>query len=78
MEQCTGSQYDAPPRIRWTNSGLDWSSESTRTLYLSVPATTNTAPTVANAIPDQAATVGTAFSYQFPLNTFHDAETATR
>ena len=62
-------------RYRWANVTLDWSSESTRTLYMSVP--TNTAPTVANAIPDQAATVGTAFSYQFPLNTFHDADTGS-
>ena len=35
---------------------------------------TNTAPTVANAIPDQAATVGTAFSYQFPATTFNDTD----
>ena len=35
---------------------------------------TNTAPTVANAIPDQAATVDTAFSYAFPANTFDDAD----
>ena len=35
----------------------------------------NSAPTVANAIPHQAATAGTAFSYQFPANTFADADT---
>ena len=35
---------------------------------------TNTAPMVANAIPDQAATVGTAFSYQFPATTFNDTD----
>ena len=29
---------------------------------------------VANAIPDQAATVGTAFSYQFPATTFNDTD----
>ena len=34
----------------------------------------NTAPTVANAIPDQAATEGTAFSYVFPAGTFTDAD----
>ena len=38
-------------------------------------AKTNTAPTVANAIPDQAATAGTAFSYEFPADTFNDADT---
>ena len=37
-------------------------------------ANTNTAPTVANPIPNQAATAGTGFSYQFPLNTFADAQ----
>ena len=47
-------------------------------------AATNNAPTVANAIPDQAATVGDAFSYAFPADTFDDADgdpltyTATR
>ena len=33
----------------------------------------NAAPTVANAIPDQAAKLGRAFSYTFPANTFADA-----
>ena len=37
--------------------------------------TTNNPPTVANAIPDQSATAGTAFSYVFPANTFSDADT---
>ncbi len=34
----------------------------------------NNAPTVANAISDQSATVGVAFSYAFPANTFNDAD----
>ena len=34
----------------------------------------NNAPTVANAISDQTATVGTAFSFQFAANTFDDAD----
>ncbi len=38
------------------------------------PITANTAPTVANQIPNQAATAGTAFSYAFLANTFNDAE----
>ena len=37
----------------------------------------NTVPTVANAIPDQVATVGSAFSYAFPTNTFSDADRDT-
>ena len=35
----------------------------------------NNAPTVANALPDQTATAGAAFSYAFPANTFSDADT---
>ena len=38
--------------------------------------TTNNPPTVANAIPDQSATAGTAFSYVFPDTTFSDADTS--
>ena len=36
---------------------------------------TNTAPTVANVISDQTATVGTALNYAFPANTFADTDT---
>ena len=36
-----------------------------------------TPPTVANAIPDQTATAGTAFSYAFPANTFSVADSDT-
>ena len=36
----------------------------------------NTAPTVANAIPDQRAVAARAFSYAFPANTFADADTS--
>ena len=36
---------------------------------------TNNAPIVANAIPDQTATEGEAFSYQFPDTTFNDVDT---
>ena len=35
---------------------------------------TNNAPMVANAIPNQTATVGTVFNYAFPANTFNDAD----
>ncbi len=38
-------------------------------------AISNTAPTVANAIPPQSATVGQAYTYTIPANTFTDAET---
>ena len=36
---------------------------------------TNTAPTVANPIDDQTATVGTALNFAFPANTFADTDT---
>ena len=36
----------------------------------------NSAPTVANELPDQTARAGTAFSYAFPANTFSDTDTA--
>ena len=40
----------------------------------SVEPLTNSAPTVANEIPDGRATPGTAFSYTFPADTFNDAD----
>ena len=48
---------------------------STATDTAAVTTTTNSAPTVPNVIPDQTATAGTAFSYQFPTNTFNDTDT---
>ena len=58
----------------WSGTGLTWTSGTAVNVKITA---TNSAPTVANPIPDQAATVGTAFSYQFPLNTFHDADTGS-
>ena len=55
---------------------------TTRTYTVTV--TVNTAPTVADAIPDQTAAAGRGFSYIFPATTFSDADsdvlsyTATR
>ena len=43
-------------------------------LVVSPAAPTNSAPTVANEIPDGTATVGTVYSYQFPDDTFSDAD----
>jgi len=40
-------------------------------------ANTNDAPTLANAIPDRAATEDTAFSFQFAANTFADVDAGT-
>ena len=41
------------------------------------PVSTNNAPTVATAIQDQTATVGTALSFAFPADTFNDADSDT-
>ena len=52
---------------------------NTRPMYgisgvFQVITTANNAPTVANPIPDQEATVGTEFSYTFLANTFNDVD----
>ena len=43
-------------------------------IFPAVEVPPNTAPTVANEIEDQTATVGTAFSFQFPAATFEDVD----
>ena len=47
----------------------------TATVTPTTAAPTNATPTVVNVIPDQTATAGTAFTYQFPTNTFNDTDT---
>ncbi len=58
------------------NSGNSYrlGSTTSATVTVSDDDTPNNAPTVANAISDQSATVGVAFSYAFPTNTFNDAD----
>ncbi len=60
-------------RVRATNAegDGDWSTPASGTTN---GAASNSAPTVANAIPDQTATVGTPFSYAIPANTFSDPD----
>ena len=55
----------------------NWLATSSRAIFTvkGTITTTNAAPTVANAIPDQTATAGTAFSYAFLANTFADTDT---
>ncbi len=48
--------------------------EASTAATLSQATAANSAPTVANAIPDQAATTGTAFSFTLPAGTFNDAD----
>ena len=82
---------DAPPASaagwsiddeRWRRSASDtanFTGKVARSQLLRVNGNTNTstnaAPTVPNAIPDQTATAGTAFSYAFPDSTFNDTDT---
>ena len=63
-------------RLTVTDSATPTANTATDTVDVVVPTSpsANSAPTVANAIPDQAATVDTAFSYVFPTNTFSDAD----
>ena len=64
---------------RWSNDD-SFGSTSTSSWQLAIGGSAksaNSSPTVANEIPDQTATVGFAFSYAFPANTFADADAGT-
>ena len=60
-------------RSRTWNSTGAWTTGS-ESYLMAVNGTVNSAPTVAKAIPDRAATVSKAFRYAFPANTFNDAD----
>ena len=63
------------PYTTFTFKVSDGTDESTSAYTMTIDVTpVNDAPTVANAIQDQTATVGTAFSYAFPANAFSDAD----
>ena len=73
------------PFSRLDRAGTNWSWEDrnlwspANTLFtdgasLSMKISTNAAPTVATAIPNQEAIAGTAFAYAFPDTTFNDAD----
>ena len=47
------------------------------TIKGTITASSNSAPTVATAIPNQTAMSGTAFSYEFPATTFNDTDSDT-
>ena len=67
------SKVNATKTYRWGGAVLDWSGETT--IYAALSATIlNSDPTVANEIPNQTATAGTAFGYTFPENTFSDTD----
>ena len=70
-----GTWDEGKGEYTFEDHGLSWSAnDAVQVKLLSVPPA-NSAPTVANAIPDQTATAGTAFSYRFPANTFNDTDT---
>ena len=56
----------------WDSTSLSWTAGTDVNVKHTA---TNNAPTVANAIPNQSATVGTAFSYMYRANTFNDTDT---
>ena len=58
----------------WASSGVSLTVGTAINVKLTAAASTNTAPTVANTIPNQTATAGTAFSYAFLANTFADTD----
>ena len=61
----------------WANTDTMWVADlqDDKIYSYNMPAiAANAAPTVANAIPDQMATVGTEFSYTFLANTFNDVD----
>ena len=57
----------------WNSAGITLTPGTAIDVSLIVPA--NAVPTLANVILDQTATAGTAFSYEFPANTFADTDT---
>ena len=67
----SGTSYQV--QVRATNDEGDsgWSGSGNG----STSTPTNNPPVLANVIPDQTATAGTAFSYQVPANTFNDTDT---
>ena len=66
---------DASGPLRFSFKVNDGDADSASPYVMTVTITAvNDAPTVATVIPNQAATVGTAFNYAFPDTTFNDAE----
>ena len=72
LANADGGTGSAPTRT-WNTTSLSWTIGTDVNVKLTATAA-NTAPTVANPIPDQEATVGTEFSYTFLANTFNDVD----
>ena len=83
LQRTTSSAEDSGGASGWSigntrywrsNSADAWSTSTSILLRIKINGSAISAPTVANGIPDQAATADTAFSYAFPANTFNDAD----
>ena len=64
-------------RFKNNIGAASWTSSGNRVIFTmrgTGAASTNNAPTVANPIQDQTATVGTALNFAFPTNTFADTD----
>ena len=70
----SGGTASGTSKLIFASSGVTLTAGTDITVKLTAPGTPNAAPTVANAIQDQTATVGTALSYAFPANTFADTD----
>ena len=71
----SGVTYDHEVKASYavTIRASDGTDSATVAVTISVT-NVNEAPVVSNTIPNRTATVGTAFSYAFPANTFNDAD----
>ena len=72
LANADGGTGSAPTRT-WNTTSLSWTIGTDVNVKLTATAA-NTAPTVANPIPNRTATVGTEFSYTFLANTFNDVD----
>ena len=72
-----GWSIAATAELRLSTPPASWTPSESRiifTITLGPTPVTNAAPTVANPIDDQTATVGTALNFAFPTNTFADTD----
>ena len=72
LANADGGTGSAPTRT-WNTTSLSWTIGTDVNVKITATAA-NTAPTVANPIPNRTATVGTEFSYTFLANTFNDVD----
>ncbi len=70
----TGLSVNTTYTVSVVATGNTANYEASTAATLSQATAANSAPTVANAIPDQTATTGTAFSFTLPTGTFSDAD----